>query len=44
MEWMYEYGRLIFDPLLTGFDPIDVVKFIDYYVVMVFGEGDKIKL
>jgi hypothetical protein len=38
IESLYQFGRLIFEPIVTGPDPMDIVYLIDDYVRWFFNE------
>jgi len=38
IESLYRFGQLIFEPILTGPDPMDIVYLIDDYVRWLFNE------
>jgi hypothetical protein len=38
IESLYQFGRLIFEPIVTGPDPMDIVNLLDDYVRWFFDQ------
>jgi hypothetical protein len=38
IESLYQFGRLIFEPIVTGPDPMDIVNLLDDYVRWFFNQ------
>jgi hypothetical protein len=38
LEAIYRFGQVIFEPIITGPDPMDIFNTIDDYVRWIFGQ------